>query len=78
MDFANYADSLTNVHNVERNIQCSSASQANIREITTQINQRKHNCVQPVTTVCHKTLGLLLQNYDSAKANYFSMASSID
>jgi hypothetical protein len=70
MDFANYADSLTNVHNVERNIQCSSALQANIREITTQINQTKHNCVQPVTTVCHKTLGLPLQNYDSAKANY--------
>lgn len=70
MDFANYADSLTNVHNVERNIQCSSASQANIREITTQINQTKNNCVQPVTTVCHKALALLLQNYDSAKANY--------
>ena len=70
MDFANYADSLTNVHNVERNIQCSSASQANIREITTQINQTKNNCVQPVTTVCHKVLALLLQNYDSAKANY--------
>jgi hypothetical protein len=31
MDFAKCptADSLTNVHNVERNIQCSSASQAN-------------------------------------------------
>jgi hypothetical protein len=52
MDFANYADSLTNVHNVERNIQCSGASQANIREITTQINQAKNNCVQPVTTDC--------------------------
>ena len=49
MDFANYADSLTNVHNVDRNIQCSSASQANIREITTQINQAKNNCVMPVT-----------------------------
>ena len=70
MDFANYADSLTNVHNVERNIQCSSASQVNIREITTQINQTKNNCVQPVTTVCHKTLALLLQIYDSAKAIY--------
>ena len=72
MDFAKCppADSLTNVHNVERNIQCSSASQTNIREITTQINQTKNNCVQPVTTVCHKTLALLLQNYDSAKANY--------
>jgi hypothetical protein len=44
--------------------------QANIREITTQINQAKNNCVQPVTPVCHKTLALLLQNYDSAKANY--------
>jgi hypothetical protein len=43
MDFAQCptADSLTNVHNVERNIQCSSASQANIREITVQINQAK-------------------------------------
>ena len=72
MDFAKCptADSLTNVHNVERNIQCSSASQANIREITTQINQTKNNYVQPVTTVYHKTLALLLQNYDSAKANY--------
>jgi hypothetical protein len=51
MDFAKCptADSLTNVHNVEKNIQCSSASQANIREITTQINQTKNNCVQPVT-----------------------------
>jgi hypothetical protein len=39
MDFAKCptADSLTNVHNVEVNNQCSSASQANIREITTQI-----------------------------------------
>jgi hypothetical protein len=45
MDFANYADSRTNVHNVERNIQCSSASQANIKEITTQINQTKNNCI---------------------------------
>ena len=75
MDFAKFppADSPTNVHNVERNIQCSSASQANIREITTQINQTKNNCVQPVTPVCHTTLyfyALLLQNYDSAKANY--------
>jgi hypothetical protein len=72
MDFAKCptADSLTNVHNVEVNNQCSSASQANIREITTQINQAKNNCVQPVTPVCHKTLALLLQNYDSAKANY--------
>jgi hypothetical protein len=72
MDFAKCptADSLTNVPNVERNIQCSSASQANIREITTQVTQAKNNCVQPVTTVCHKTLALLLQNYDSAKANY--------
>ena len=72
MDFAKCptADSLTNVHNVEVNNQCSSASQANIMEITTQINQAKHNCVQPVTPVCHKTLALLLQNYDSAKANY--------
>ena len=72
MDFAKCptANSLTNVHNVGRNIQCSSASQANIREITTQINQAKNNCVQPVTPVCHKTLALLLQNYDSAKANY--------
>jgi hypothetical protein len=72
MDFAYCptADSLTNVHNVERNIQCSSASQANIREITTQINQTKNNCVQPVTPVCHKTLALLLQNHYSAKANY--------
>ena len=67
MDFQN---SLTNVHNVERNIQCSSASQVNIRKITTQINQTKNNCVQPVTPVRHKTLALLLQNYDSAKANY--------
>ena len=72
LDFAKCptADSLTNVHNVERNIQCSSESQANIREITTQINQTKNNCVQPVTTVCHKALALLLQNYDSAKAKY--------
>ena len=72
MDFAKCptADSLTNVHNVEMNIQCSSASQVNIRKITTQINQTKNNCVQPVTTVRHKTLALLLQNYDSAKANY--------
>ena len=72
MDFAKCppADSLTNVHNVERNIQCSSASQANIREITTQIKQTKNNYVQPVTTVCHKALALLLQNYDFAKANY--------
>jgi hypothetical protein len=72
MDFAKCptADSLTNVHNVERNIQCSTALQANIREITTQINQTKNNCVQPVTPVCHKTLTLLLLNYDSAKANY--------
>jgi hypothetical protein len=72
MDFAKCltADSLTNVHNVEVNNQCSSASQANIREITTQINQAKNNCVHPVTPVCHKTLALLLQNYDSAKANY--------
>jgi hypothetical protein len=33
MDFAKCptADSLTNVHNVERNIQCSSASQTNIK-----------------------------------------------
>jgi hypothetical protein len=38
--------------------------------ITTQINQAKNNCVQPVTPVCHKTLVLLLQNYDSGKANY--------
>jgi hypothetical protein len=45
MDFANYADSLTNVHNVERNIQCSSASQGNIREITTQINQAKNKSI---------------------------------
>ena len=47
MDFAKCptADSLTNVHNVEWNIQCSSASQANIREITTQINQTKNNSV---------------------------------
>jgi hypothetical protein len=30
----------------------------------------KSNCVHPVTTVCHKTLALLLRNYDSAKANY--------
>jgi hypothetical protein len=64
------ADSLINLHNVERNIQCSSASQANIREITTQINQAKNNSVQPVTPVCHNNLALLLQNYDSAKANY--------
>jgi hypothetical protein len=72
MDFAKCptADSPTNVHNLEKNIQCSSASQANIREITTQINQTKNNYVQPVTTVYHKTLALLLQNYDSAKANY--------
>ena len=72
MDFAKCptADSLTNVHNVERNIQCSSASQADIREITTQINQTKNNCVKPVTPFRHKTLALLLQNYDSAKANY--------
>lgn len=72
MDFAKCptADSLTNVHNVGRNIQCSSASQTNIREITTQINQTRNNCVQPVTPVCHKTLALLLQNYDSVKANY--------
>jgi hypothetical protein len=72
MDFAKCptADSLTNVHNVEVNNQCSSASQANIMEITTQINQAKYNCVQPVSPVCHKTLALLLQNYDSAKANY--------
>ena len=75
MDFAKCptADSLTNVHNVGNNIQCSSASQTNIREITTQINQTKNNCVQPVTPVCHTTLyfyTLLLQNYDSAKANY--------
>jgi hypothetical protein len=50
MDFAKCptADSLTNVHNVERNIQCSSASQANIREITNQINQTKNKC-----TTCH-------------------------
>ena len=43
MDFANCpnSDSLTNVYNVDRNIQCSSASQANIRAITTQINQAK-------------------------------------
>ena len=61
MDFAKCptADSLTNVHNVEVNNQCSSASQANIREITTQINQAKNNCVQPVTPVCLKTLALL-------------------
>jgi hypothetical protein len=52
------------------NIQCSSGSQANVRAITTQINQAKNDCVQPVTRVCHKTLALLLQNYDSAKANY--------
>jgi hypothetical protein len=72
MDFAKCptADSLTNVYNVERNIQCSSALQASIREITTQINQAKNNCVQPVTPVCHKTLALLLRSYDSAKANY--------
>jgi hypothetical protein len=72
MDFAKCrnADSLTNVHNGERNIQCSSASQANIREITTQINKTKNNCVQPVTTVCSKTFALLIQNYDSANANY--------
>ena len=72
MDFAKYptTDSLTNVHKVERNIQCSSASQANIGQITTQINQTKNNCVQPVTPVCNTTLALLLQNYDSAKANY--------
>jgi hypothetical protein len=72
MDFAKCptADSLTNVHNVERNIQCSGALQANIREITNQINQAKNNCVQSVTPVGHKTLALLLQNYDSAKANY--------
>jgi hypothetical protein len=67
MDFAKCP---TAVHNVERNIQCTSASQANIREITTQINQTKNNCAQPVTTVCQTTLTLLLQNYDSAKANY--------
>jgi hypothetical protein len=72
MDFAKCptADSLTNVYNVERNIQCSSALQASIREITTQINQAKNNCVQPVTPVCHKTLALLLRSYDYAKANY--------
>ena len=72
MDFAKCptADSLTNVHNVEVNNQCSSASQANIREITTQINQAKNNCVQPVTPVCQKTLALLLRNCDSEKANY--------
>ena len=43
---------------------------ANIREITTQKNQTKNNYAQPVTTICHTTLALLLQNYDSAKANY--------
>ena len=68
--FCPTADSLTNVHNVEVNNKCSSASQANIREITTQINQAINNCVQPLTPVCHKKLVLLLQNYDSAKANY--------
>ena len=62
MDFAKCttADSLTNVHSVKRNIHCSSASKANIREITTQINQAKNNT----------TLALLLQNYDSVNANY--------
>jgi hypothetical protein len=64
------ADSLTNVHNVERNIKCPSASQTNIRETTTQVNQTKNKCVQSVTPVCHKTFALLLQNYDSTKANY--------
>jgi hypothetical protein len=75
MDFAKgpTTDSLTNVRNVERIIECSSASQANIREITTQINQTKNIYVQPVTPVCQTTLyfyALLLQNYDSARANY--------
>jgi hypothetical protein len=72
VDFAKFptADSLTNVHNVDRNIQCPSASQINIREITTQINKAKNICVQLVTPVCHKTLAPLLKNYDSAKANY--------
>ena len=76
MDFTKCptADSLTNVHNVERNIQCSSASQTNIREITTQINQAKNNCVQPITPVYHKTLALLLQNFDVTKANYLVCA----
>ena len=67
------ADSLTNVRNVERNIQCASTSQATKSEITTPINQTKNNRVQPVTPVCHTTLyfyALLLQTYDSVKANY--------
>jgi hypothetical protein len=53
MDFAKCptADSLTNVHIVERNIQCSSALQASIRELTTQINQAKNYCVQPASTI---------------------------
>ena len=64
------SDPLTNVPNVERNIQCSSAWQTNITEITTQINQTNNSCVEPVTPVCHNNLDLFLQNYDSAKANY--------
>jgi hypothetical protein len=55
MDFAKFpaADSLTNVHNVEVNNQCSSASQANIREITTQINPRFiiSKCSSSVSTI---------------------------
>jgi hypothetical protein len=50
------ADSLTNVHNVERKIKCPGASQTNIGETTTQVNQTKNKCVQSVTPVCHKIL----------------------
>jgi hypothetical protein len=68
MDFANCpnSDSLTNVYNVDRNIQCSSASQANIRAITTQINQAKitvynrfiiSKCSSSVSTIPSPSVG---------------------